>query len=114
MPTSGNARSAADRSVSPARTPSPPLYVGIAESRAISMEKYATMVFDAETFITPLGSQKRQPLIFSCQTGCAFRLAHEHGYRERTQQIRRRQRGLPGEDHSGDREAPGTTPKLLR
>src|SRR5947209_4173414 len=35
--------SAAERSVSPASTPSPPLYVGIACSRQISMEKYATV-----------------------------------------------------------------------
>jgi hypothetical protein len=37
--------SAAARTVSPANTPSPPLYVGMAFSNAISMEKYATMRF---------------------------------------------------------------------
>src|SRR3954469_22093195 len=42
-PTTGAPRSAADRSVSPERMPSPPLYVGIACSRQISMEKYATV-----------------------------------------------------------------------
>jgi hypothetical protein len=39
--TIGTRRSAADRIVSPASTPSPPLYVGISERRPISIEKYA-------------------------------------------------------------------------
>src|SRR5437667_11305147 len=42
-PTIGSLRSAADRSVSPASTPNPPLYVGIAGSRQISIEKYAML-----------------------------------------------------------------------
>jgi hypothetical protein len=37
------ALSTAERSVSPARTPRPPLYVGIPCSRQISIEKYATV-----------------------------------------------------------------------
>jgi hypothetical protein len=41
-PTIVTPRSAAERSVSPARTPRPPLYVGSASSRQISIEKYAT------------------------------------------------------------------------
>src|SRR5215510_2351265 len=40
----GILRSAAARSVSPARTPSPPLYMGIPTSSAISMEKYAIVL----------------------------------------------------------------------
>src|SRR6185437_3235942 len=43
MPTIGTPMSAAERSVSPAKTPRPPLYVGTACSRQISMEKYATV-----------------------------------------------------------------------
>jgi len=38
----GNAQVCMERSVSPARTPSPPEYVGIAGLMAISIEKYAT------------------------------------------------------------------------
>src|SRR5262245_15307656 len=37
----GSPKSAAARNVSPANTPSPPLYVGRAVSRPISIEKYA-------------------------------------------------------------------------
>jgi hypothetical protein len=37
--TIGTCRSAAERSVSPARTPRPPAYVGMAGSSAISIEK---------------------------------------------------------------------------
>src|SRR5437867_12620005 len=40
----GILRSAAARIVSPARTPSPPLYVGMPTSRPISMEKYAMVL----------------------------------------------------------------------
>src|SRR5688572_28832515 len=47
-------RSAAERSVSTARTPRPPLYVGIACSRQISMEKYA-MVVGTASLIRALG-----------------------------------------------------------
>src|ERR1051326_718966 len=43
MATIGTPRSAAERSVSPAKTPRPPLYVGTACSRQISIEKYATV-----------------------------------------------------------------------
>src|SRR5689334_21086579 len=38
----GTPRSAAARNVSPARTPSPPLYVGMLVMSPISIEKYAT------------------------------------------------------------------------
>src|SRR5215471_6010058 len=40
----GMVRSAAARIVSPARTPNPPLYVGMPTSRPISMEKYAMVL----------------------------------------------------------------------
>ena len=45
-------RSAAARTVSPARTPSPPLYVGMPTSSAISIEKYA-MVLSVSMPVTP-------------------------------------------------------------
>jgi hypothetical protein len=40
----GTPPSAAERTVSPASTPSPPLYVGSASASAISIEKYAIWV----------------------------------------------------------------------
>src|SRR5712691_6036703 len=46
----GILRSAAARIVSPARTPSPPLYVGMPTSRPISMEKYAMVLLVSTWF----------------------------------------------------------------
>src|SRR4051812_14882509 len=57
MPTTGAPTSAAERSVSPASTPRPPLYVGIACSRLISIEKYATVVDPGVEVIARAGVQ---------------------------------------------------------
>ena len=45
MKTMGNPRSAAVRAASPARMPRPPLYVGISGRIAISIERYAMLVY---------------------------------------------------------------------
>src|SRR5215813_2360482 len=61
--------SAAARTVSPARTPRPPLYDGMAFSSAISIEKYATMRFGERDLVTifpdTLGARTGAPLTHS-------------------------------------------------
>src|SRR5215470_13642588 len=57
--TMGSLRSAAARTVSPARTPSPPLYVGIPTSSAISIEKYAT-VLSVSMPVTPCLAERQR------------------------------------------------------